>query len=286
MALPERGNIITYYRNSADTYRRWGAGYGALHLGFFPFPGEAFAGKEPDQIASSHLESHATMLRKVMGFIQPNAGEVIVDAGCGSGSMITPLASVGARVIGVNIVDHQLADAETRINNSGLRNNSSLVQADYHSLPLRSNSADKVLFFESLSHAADTHGVLVEANRVLNDQGELIVIDPMLYLPREELDQATATRLAELDEGMALHIDSYPDLVASMQALGLSVISSEDIVGNVFPSMHLAAMSAESHMDDPQADMGIVRHRRATIACRDLMKEKHLQYRLIKARKR
>lgn len=278
-----RGKVLDYYQQTANgAYDRWGGETGAYHFGYFKSLRADILGKQPEEVQKMHIRSHKNMLRLVTRFINPKEGELVVDAGCGSGSMLPYLSKSGAQVIGLNITPEHLLKAQKRINELGLPN-TSVVGADFVSVPLPTASVNKVLFFESLTHASDQEKVLMEADRVLKINGEIIIIEPMLTQNRSGLDATTYFNVREIDKGMCLQVSSTPYLMHTLEKLGYST-DIRDITPHVVPSMELAAASAEAHQSE-NVQESIFRHRSATIAYRDLTKNGKLQYLMMKARK-
>lgn len=105
------------------------------------------------------------------------AGRDIVDVGCGGGALVRELTGRGARVVGVEISDEQLAPAIAHDAGSGAQYRVGRAQA----LPLEDASADTVVFMRSLHHvpAADLTRSLREARRVLRPDGIVYVAEPL-----------------------------------------------------------------------------------------------------------
>ncbi len=130
------------------------------------------------------------------------AGRDIVDVGCGGGALVRELSARGARVIGVEISDEQLASAIAHDAGGDARYLVGRAQA----LPLEDASADVVVFMRSLHHvpAADLTRSLREARRVLRPDGIVYVAEPLAEgdffaltrLVEDELDARSAVQAA------------------------------------------------------------------------------------------
>jgi ubiquinone/menaquinone biosynthesis C-methylase UbiE len=105
------------------------------------------------------------------------AGKDVVDIGCGDGTLVRELSARGARVIGVEISEAQLAAARARDGGSGARYEIGRGQE----LPLADASVDLALFMRTLHHVpvADLRGALTEARRVLRGGGAVYVAEPL-----------------------------------------------------------------------------------------------------------
>jgi ubiquinone/menaquinone biosynthesis C-methylase UbiE len=55
------------------------------------------------------------------------------------------------------------------------------VQAEFDHLPFSDNTADMVVFKAALHYSVDIHATLIEALRLLNSTGSLIILDSPVY---------------------------------------------------------------------------------------------------------
>jgi SAM-dependent methyltransferase len=91
-------------------------------------------------------------------------GRAIVDVGCGDGALVRALANQGARMTGVEISAGQLERARAHPPVADER----YVEGAAQALPLDDDSADVVVFLQSLHHVPAEHmdAALAEAARV------------------------------------------------------------------------------------------------------------------------
>ncbi|MFZ1994291.1 MAG: class I SAM-dependent methyltransferase, partial [Solirubrobacteraceae bacterium] len=103
----------------------------------------------------------------------------VVDVGCGGGALVRDLAAAGARPIGVEISEEQLATARARDNAGGAR----YLVGRAEDLPLPDGSVDVVVFMRSLHHVPVEHlqDGLREARRVLRPDGAVYVAEPLVH---------------------------------------------------------------------------------------------------------
>ncbi len=128
--------------------------------------------------------------------LQPN--ERILDAGCGvCGPAIHFAKKLPLSIQGITISQKQVNIAKAKIQEAGLESAISVIKGDYHELekhyPL--DSFDKILFLESLGHAAAPDQVLRSAFKVLNPGGYIYIKD---FYTKESDDPAEQKKIAEV----------------------------------------------------------------------------------------
>ncbi len=102
-------------------------------------------------------------------------GSPILDAGCGRGVFSAFLAEQGFQVVGIDISTIVLAGAKRNFNNKEV----DFVTASLEgSLPFQTSYFRAVWCTEVLEHVFDVHSVLSELNRVLCEQGLLVLTTP------------------------------------------------------------------------------------------------------------
>jgi ubiquinone/menaquinone biosynthesis C-methylase UbiE len=117
-----------------------------------------------------------TDLAMLERLVAPSSKDV-VDIGCGGGALVRELAAAGARPIGIEISEEQLATARSRDDGSDAR----YLVGRAEALPLDDGSADVVVFMRSLHHVPPEHlkAGLREARRVLRPGGAVYVAEPL-----------------------------------------------------------------------------------------------------------
>jgi SAM-dependent methyltransferase len=99
-----------------------------------------------------------------------SAGARVLDAGCGSGKMIVPLARAGYRVVGMDIVMEGLREIRAR-------GDYDLVAGDVRILPFCDGTFDAVVCYDVLQHLLEPERVRVveEIKRVLVPGGIVLI---------------------------------------------------------------------------------------------------------------
>jgi SAM-dependent methyltransferase len=122
---------------------------------------------------SRELSGDVAMLERLAA----PSGKDVVDIGCGGGALVRELSARGARVIGVEISEGQLAAATSRDDGSGGRYLIGRAQR----LPLDDASVDLAVFMRTLHHVPPPELIpaLHEARRVIRHDGAVYVAEPL-----------------------------------------------------------------------------------------------------------
>lgn len=167
---PQLPDIEAYYNGTDFDYRAiWNRRRSevAVHFGFY------------DDHARHHAAALDNMNRVLADWVGIAAGERVLDAGCGLGNACFWLARHrGAQVVGLNMVERQIADCQKRARQQqGL--GISFVQGDFCKMPFQDQSFDVVWACESVCHTAEKAQFYMEAFRVLRPGGRLVMAEYM-----------------------------------------------------------------------------------------------------------
>jgi ubiquinone/menaquinone biosynthesis C-methylase UbiE len=145
-------------------------------------------------------------------------GKDIVDIGCGGGVLVRELAGRGARVVGVDVSEQQLARAIACDGESGAR----YLVGRAQQLPLDDGSVDVAVFMRSLHHVRpeDLTLALREARRVLRPDGVVYVAEPLA-----DGDYFALTSLVEDELGVR---EAAQDALARAALVGLGRVRTVD----------------------------------------------------------
>ena len=126
----------------------------------------------------------------ILDFLKPKPGEVILDAGCGTGVFTLDILSIGSQVIGLDISLPMLIHAGKKLKGFPFER----VLADMSNLPFPESSFDKVVSVTAVEFIKDAKGAVKELFRVTK-RGGCIVLATL-----NSLSPWASRRLAEAKE--------------------------------------------------------------------------------------
>jgi ubiquinone/menaquinone biosynthesis C-methylase UbiE len=184
--------------------------------GFITFTSQAYAAATDDETtraAAEWLEAQSMhpFLRDVaarsLARLALEAGESILDVGCGTGVFLPGLAaSVGpeGRVVGLDHSTAFLDDARKRLAGASLADKVELVEGDAHRLPFADATFDAAHCERLLMHLEDPALAIREMYRVVRPGGRVVVAEVYASAARIAHPDPEAERLisAELVSGM------------------------------------------------------------------------------------
>jgi len=107
----------------------------------------------------------------ILNFLKPAPGEMVLDAGCGTGVFTRDIVSSGSQVIGLDISFPMLRRA--RENAGGVRFHP--ILGDISTLPFREKSFDKVVSITALEFIAEAESAVAALFRVTRRGGVVVV---------------------------------------------------------------------------------------------------------------
>jgi SAM-dependent methyltransferase len=199
--------------------------------------------------------------------VQP-AGKDVVDIGCGGGALVRELAARGARPIGVEISDEQLAPALAADDGSGAR----YLVGVAEDLPLADGEVDAAVFMRTLHHVPVPRldAALREAARVVRSDGLVYVVEPLAEgdyfeltsLVEDELEVRQAAQRALADSARSgLERDETVEYEVVLRLTGLDayrrrMVSVDPDRAAVFDARRDEIASAFDRLGEPGEEPG------------------------------
>ena len=107
----------------------------------------------------------------MLDLLKPKQGEIILDAGCGTGIFTTDILSSGPQVIGLDISLPMLIQAKEKLKEYPFW----IILADMLNLPFPGSSFDKVVSVTALEFVEDAKGAIGELFRITKRGGCIVV---------------------------------------------------------------------------------------------------------------
>jgi SAM-dependent methyltransferase/uncharacterized protein YbaR (Trm112 family) len=152
--------------------------------------------------SSPGFEENCWFFENATGYgSQELSGKTVLDAGCGTGHHMEVAASMGARVVGIDLsrsVDR--AYRETRF-----KPQIDFIQGDVMNPPLRSESFDALYSIDVLNHTPDSQQAFQSISQLLRPGGHAAIWMDQMFLPENGNPDAhsLATRLSQrVSDGM------------------------------------------------------------------------------------
>lgn len=112
------------------------------------------------------------------------SGKTVLDMGCGASGKSLYYISIGAeKVVGVDVVEHYQAEAESFAQELGYSDRFTFLLGDALNLDLADNTFDVVIMNDFVEHIYDPERALQEALRVLKPGGRIYVNFPPYFHP-------------------------------------------------------------------------------------------------------
>ncbi len=129
--------------------------------------------KPKDAAAEKRIEA-------VLNALNPKAGEIILDIGCGVGTFSYRIALAGAKAIGLDYSQESIFVARQLTDRFGFNNNTGFLISDAMALPFRANVFNRIVCADFIEHIslADKILLLDEMRRVVKKSGPIVIFTP------------------------------------------------------------------------------------------------------------
>ncbi|HVJ15958.1 MAG TPA: methyltransferase domain-containing protein [Polyangiaceae bacterium] len=197
-----------------------------------------------DESTRSHEQSLLATNEYLAGRAKITAGTRILDAGCGVGGSSLYLAqSLGARAVGVSLVQEQIAVARELARERGLQEVVAFECVDMLDTPFPARSFDVVWNIESLCHVVDAGAYFAHVLELLDDGGRFACID---LCRAESCDEATERLVTE---GWALAPLRTPAAVVSaLNEAGFVEVEHVDLTARAMLSAQALKAAASQRL--------------------------------------
>ena len=226
LGAPER-RVVSFYEHSFPGGRGLlgNAVAKTLHLGFW------------NGRTRGHRESITEANRALAARAAVKPGDLILDAGCGSGRVAVWLARrLGVRVVGVDLSPGHVYRARRLANREGVGNRTTFERRDFCRTGLPAGSFDVVWASESVCHVRETADFLVEAYRLLKPGGRLVMAD--FIRTAAETGPGEESLMRRWLDGWALpELSTGGEISRKAREVGFAGITLEDATADVWPSV-------------------------------------------------
>ncbi|WP_407413818.1 class I SAM-dependent methyltransferase [Methanobrevibacter sp.] len=119
-----------------------------------------------------------SMYEELVNEIQKSKSGKILDVGCGNGNLFTLLSDEKYELYGIDFSENMITEAKDKCGEKA-----SFFVADAEKLPFNDNTFDIIVCNASFHHYIHPDIVLTEMQRVLKDNGKLLIGDPYISTP-------------------------------------------------------------------------------------------------------
>ena len=215
--------IAEYYDRTKVHYQRaWDLNHSqAMHYGYTNEQVKAFR------------PSLANMNKQLAAYAQIQAGEQVLDAGCGVGGSSLYLANEwSCTVQGISLSEAQIQQAQKNAEDRGLKQLASFSTQDYTQTTFPDQSFDLIWALESIVHQLDRGPFLREAYRLLRPGGRIVLGE---YIRSNKPMNKKEERLLKkwLDAWALSPLVRVNDYAVAAQDLGFQNLASKNITPHI-----------------------------------------------------
>lgn len=187
----------------------------------------------------THEESLVNTIEEVARHLRIHNGDIVLDAGCGSGGACRHLAAkYPIRVVGITLSDALLRAAALKSAAIKTRGRLHFLINDYHRTSFRDESFTKAFGIESVCYSEDVHAFAVEMHRILKKKGALVIAD--FFKKRSRLIEEELQKYRQWLEGWAMPEILMPDeFKDQLEAAGFAPVEFVDTTVPVRKSIDL-----------------------------------------------
>jgi len=161
--------------------RKFGERYGFIYIKLFGYP----------PVPASRI-----LARKTLRFLHQKEKGLLLDVGCSHGAYSFELARMGFKVIGIDTNEESISVAQNIKGHLGLQN-VNFLHIDILSNNFSEKKFNFIIILETLEHIKEDGKVIQEFNRILKDNGAIIISVPYAKNVQEYDEPVGACRIKE-----------------------------------------------------------------------------------------
>ncbi|MEO0597718.1 MAG: class I SAM-dependent methyltransferase [Chloroflexota bacterium] len=214
----------TYYHQSNLGYLFFHSWQGAVHMAL----SDSYTFKPED---------YARQVQCIADDIRQQSAQTVLELGMGKGFNLRYLVDVLPEHIfyGLDYTTLHTQQSKQRLQNS---HNAHVMRADFHHVPLTSNSVDYVFELESVCHALDVKQVLGAVRRVLRPNGTFTLFDGFRVVPMDALSPQYKIARHLVEKPLGVHEGTnISDFLRYAEELSFEVIATEDLSAQILPNL-------------------------------------------------
>lgn len=184
-------------------------------------------GQKPEDWASIQEPTGNSGYEHALKFLKIKPTQTLLDVGCGTGFFCDLAFKQGIDVTGIDASAEFIEQAKKR--NSGIQ----FSTGEMEELPFEDNTFNIVCGFNSFQYAANIKNALLEAKRVLKNEGKLVV---MIWGNKEDCEAASYLKaIGSLlpppppNAGGPFGLSENQLLEKTIEEIGLRIIANNDI---------------------------------------------------------
>ena len=207
-----------------------------------------FAGDDEDLDTAQRRK-----LARIAAKLDLKPGDLLLDVGCGWGSILLNAAEAGSRVFGVTLSARQREVAMARAAERGLAERVRIDRAHVEDLALAPESVDAVVFSGSIVHMHNREAVYEQIARALRPGGRLLVSD--CFFPRQPRGdhESKATEYIFITALGYCRLLSLSEELGLMERAGMDVLHVEDLTRSYVLTVNHWIDNVRRHRDRIEA---------------------------------
>ena len=203
---------------------------GSKHFGYYP-DGINNITEKKAQVLMHDLLAKSLRITK---------NQIILDAGCGQGSVSTYLVKkYGCKIIGITIVPFEIDKAKRLAEKLGVSSNLEYHLMDYSNTNFEDNKFDAIYAIESFVHSPAPRDTLKEFFRILKPGGRLVIFDYTMSNDNEftDYEKKMFDIIVECTAMGSIKIMRHDSFINLFKEQGFKHIIQKDISKNILPSI-------------------------------------------------